>query len=132
MALDIDLNDYDWRQVFAFAGDEAPDGCFQPCIGVSACFGANVSTAPVRWANVQTIIAAAEGERDGPDWLIVVQLTDGRFAFIQAGCDFTGWDSRASGSCIVDTDLPHLIRYGIGDGERKRLGLSWAETGGQP
>ncbi len=42
--------------------------------------------------NVTDVIAAVSGENDGPDWLCVVKLDDGRFATMRAGCDYTGWD----------------------------------------
>ncbi len=42
--------------------------------------------------DVVEVIAAAEGENDGPNWLAVVRMADGRFAKVFAGCDYTGWD----------------------------------------
>ncbi len=38
------------------------------------------------------IVAADEGIGDEKDWVAIVQLKDGRFAVMNAGCDYTGWD----------------------------------------
>jgi hypothetical protein len=42
-------------------------------------------------ANVAETLYHRPGENDGPDWWCVVRLTDGRFAFLSAWCDYTGW-----------------------------------------
>jgi hypothetical protein len=38
------------------------------------------------------ILAVWEGENDGDDWRWVVRRTDGKFVYVQGGCDYTGWD----------------------------------------
>ncbi len=45
---------------------------------------------------IEHVLAVWEGENDGDDWRWIVALTDGRFAFIQGGCDYTGWDCSSS------------------------------------
>lgn len=126
------LTGYDWEKVFEYAGDLFSEETAEPgewrsndgeC-NVSACLGTDTSAAPVWRKNVTRVIASSEGENDGPAWLIVVEVNDGRFAFLNASCDYTGWDCQAGGHCIVDTDLAHLIRFGIGEEDRARLGLS--------
>lgn len=44
---------------------------------------------------ITTVLAVWEGENEGDDWRWVVDLADGRFAFIQGGCDYTGWDCQS-------------------------------------
>jgi len=46
---------------------------------------------PFTWADVSSVIASSEGQHDERDWLAVGELDDGRFFFLQAGCDYTGW-----------------------------------------
>lgn len=54
--------------------------------------------------NIQEVLAVWEGENDGDDWRWVVALSTGKFAFIQGGCDYTGWDCQSwATSKIVDT-----------------------------
>lgn len=129
---DLQHNDGDWAAAFEYAGDpirydwdDEDDGTRfkhgEPA--VSACIGTQTPADPVRRRDVTRVVAASEGENDGPAWVIVVELKDGRFAFLTAGCDYTGWDCKAGGHCIVDTDLAHLVRFGLGEGDRARLGL---------
>lgn len=42
-------------------------------------------------ADVERVLASAVGENDGPDWLALVVLHGGEFAYVSAGCDYTGW-----------------------------------------
>jgi tellurite resistance protein len=41
--------------------------------------------------DVASVVASSEGENDERDWLAVFALKDGRYAFLWAGCDYTGW-----------------------------------------
>lgn len=79
-------NDYDWANVFGAYGhtDPMPPEPVPP--------GSDVSTANFGIGNVIKVLACSEGERDGYDWICVVQLDDGRYASLWGGCDYTGWD----------------------------------------
>ena len=37
------------------------------------------------------LMAESEGMNDQDDWLALFELRDGRFGFVWAGCDYTGW-----------------------------------------
>ena len=39
---------------------------------------------------ISAVLAVWEGENDGDDWRWVLAMRDGRFAFVQGGCDYTG------------------------------------------
>jgi hypothetical protein len=41
--------------------------------------------------DVLAVLASSEGMNDEESWIAVFQLKDGRFAFIAAWCDYTGW-----------------------------------------
>ena len=44
------------------------------------------------------------------DVMLVVRLTDGRFAYFEAWCDTTGWDCRAGASAVAYADtLKELV-----------------------
>jgi hypothetical protein len=45
--------------------------------------------------SIQRVHAVWEGDNDGPAWRWVLELKDGRFAYLQGGCDYTGWDCRS-------------------------------------
>jgi len=108
-----EIEGYDWEQAFRF--------CIVP--NVSPVIESSARAGAFSRADVMRVVAVSEGVNDEYNWLCVVELNDGRFAFVSAGCDFTGWDCQASGYAMVDTDLQHLIRFGLGDNDRARLGL---------
>jgi hypothetical protein len=86
-------DDCDWQAVFEFAsgGSNHTDGNASGS-SPSACVGDMVSCEPFNEHDVATIIGCSEGEQDESEWLIAGQLVDGRWFFIEAGCDYTGWD----------------------------------------
>lgn len=69
------------------------------------------------------VIAAKEGENDGANWLAVFRLENGRYAYLSAGCDYTGWDCSASGTLDYADTLQELCRLYMGEDERQRLGF---------
>lgn len=48
-------------------------------------------------SNVVRVIASADGEPDGDDWIGIFEMQDGSFVCLRAGCDYTGWDCQANG-----------------------------------
>lgn len=104
------LDDYDWQQAFFFA---SPDAVVDD----------NVSTESFGIDDVDEIIAAEEGENDGDSWLGVFKLKDGRYAMLDAWCDYTGWDCQSGGTSRVASSLDSLIRFGLTNEQRDRLNL---------
>lgn len=83
------LNDGNWDSVFAYAGEpNAGDG--SASINPAPPF-AKISTDPFSRWDVEKVFGYADGDNDGPNWLMYGKLRDGRFFFITAGCDYTGW-----------------------------------------
>ena len=74
----------DWPEVFDYANGTGGSPKATPP-------GSSVSEVPFDCADVCEIIACQDGENDGPDWVMVGRLWDGRFFSIRAGCDYTGW-----------------------------------------
>ena len=82
MKKELDDGEYgDWENVFHYAEPRTID----PVIG------SKVSTDKFDRGDVEEIFHLEEGENDGPDWLLVGKLHDGRFFSLRAGCDYTGW-----------------------------------------
>ena len=44
-----------------------------------------------RW-DVKAVHGFQEGENEGPHWMALVELWDGRWAFLDGSCDYTGFD----------------------------------------
>lgn len=72
---------------------------------------------------IESIIASSEGENDGDYWLLVVHLKDGRFGYLSAGCDYTGWDCQAGGDSYIAPSLAELQRWNMTSRDRRRLGM---------
>jgi hypothetical protein len=111
------LNDYDWKNAFAEAGSP-----------IVVKFANPVPTESFIREDVVEIIATADGENDGPNWLGVFLLKDGRYAMVDAGCDYTGWDCQAWGTAEVCGTLDEMIRWGLSNEQRKRLNLELKEA----
>lgn len=121
MDLDDFKNDSDWIEVLGYAGKDATyaSNAKPPTpVGEDPPHGE-----PFGMNDVIEIIAADPGENDEQEWVCALELADGRFAYIEAGCDYTGWDCQAGGSAWVACDLYNLIRWGLTDSARSRLKL---------
>lgn len=112
--------DYNWQAAFEYN----PDGLVP-----SRTEGFTGSTEPFTLDEIVEVIAVSEGENDGPDWLAAFRLQDNRLIFVNAGCDYTGWDCRSGACSVVAATLDELIRWGMSPEQRERLGLTLADTG---
>jgi hypothetical protein len=112
--LDELRTDYNWTEAFAVAMRD----------DIRVAPGYAGSDAPFDVDDVAEVVATDDGENDGPNWVGAFRLKDGRFAFVSAGCDYTGWGCRDSGCARVAETLDDLIRLGMGDADRARLRLA--------
>lgn len=120
------LDDYDWKEAFGAAGKEI--GTQLNGVPVVVQFTAPVPTTPFSREDVQEIIAISDGENDGSNWLGVFKLNDGRYAVIDSGCDYTGWGCQEWGSAEVAGSLSDIIRFGLSNEQRSRLGLTLPQS----
>lgn len=102
-------HDYSWKQAFEYGNNiRATTGCGNGSFGID---------------DVAEVISAVEGENDGPSWIMAGKLKDGRYFFLEAGCDYTGWDCQASGDAMVADSFDNLIRFGMTTDARFRFGF---------
>lgn len=80
---------------------------------------------------VESVVASSEGENDGQNWLAVFNLKDGRFAYLEAGCDYTGWDCQADGQSWVRDNLEDLRRWDMPKTSRLRLNMALIDLDGE-
>lgn len=119
--LAIPIDDYDWREAFACAGDkegEHNSADVRPALPTS-----KVSLAPFGRVDVAKVFAMREGENDERDWLCYGRLKDGRYFFLTAGCDYTGWDCQSGGCAFVSDNKKELLQFGMTAEQRGELGL---------
>lgn len=126
------IRGYDWEHAFQccgaveisyMVGNEPEYRAAYNHPQVSAAVGSTVAADPFQRIDVAEVIATSDGENDGASWIGVFRLNDGRFAFLSAGCDYTGWDCQSGGHAIVAHTLEHLVRFGLGEEDRVRLNL---------
>lgn len=113
------LDDYDWAEVFG----EGSGGNCTPIIP-DPVPGFRGSTATFCREDVKLISGMSEGEPDGRDWVVFGKLKDGRWVAARGGCDYTGWDCRASNSGSVAGSKKAIVALGMDQSERDRMGLN--------
>lgn len=117
-AVDARIADGDWAEAFDVA-----------MCSISHAPGCTVSVGRFTRGDVAEVIATSDGEHEQENWIGVFRLDDGRFAFVSAGCDYTGWDCQASGSVTVADTLDRLALFALDDRDRERLGFNVTKEG---
>jgi hypothetical protein len=101
MTLEELKEDYDWQQALCYAPFDIKD--------------------------IVEIVAISEGYNDGESWVGVFKLANGNYGFIDAWCDYTGWDCQAGGDGFVNSSLDELRRWSMNSNARRRLGLALSD-----
>lgn len=109
-----ELDDYDWAEVFGEGGG----GNTTPDVDSLD----ETPTDPVLRENVAEIIVMVNGENDGDDWVGLFRMNDGRWLAAQGGCDYTGWDCRASNNLTVASSFGRVLSDGLTPQQIIRLG----------
>jgi hypothetical protein len=52
--------------------------------------------------DVEKVLAVIEGEHDGPAWHWILELTNGKFAYLIGWCDYTGWDCQSGAESVLE------------------------------
>ena len=112
-----ELDDYNWAEAFSYAGEP---GYGTPDVnsieeGCSKDFFTR--------EDVKKIYGIQEGENDAEPWRIYGKLKDGRFFYLEAGCDYTGWDCQANGRAWVSSTKRNIIKNGLTEEARRIFGL---------
>ena len=103
-------NSFDWKEAFTFSdGTSLDEGSDSFAFGID---------------DIKKILYAEDGGNDGPSWIIMVKLKNNQYGFLTAWCDFTGWGCQDGGHSYVSKSKKKLIRYGLGEDDRKRFGIS--------
>ncbi len=104
--------DCDWKEAFAYAEDPMWIRSDAPATDkIGRAF------APT---DVTVALRTVDGENDEASWIGLFQCGDW-YLFLDAWCDYTGWDCQAGGYAMVSRSLDWLWRWGIGQEQRTRL-----------
>lgn len=60
--------------------------------------------------DILEIVHWREGENDYESWLAVLKLSDGQWCYVEAWCDYTGWDCRAGAETFYASTEEELVR----------------------
>jgi len=117
-----ELGTYDWEQAFGYTGRQ---GEWWGDIQVrSALPSLSLNLSSFTREDVAEIAGMSEGEKDYTSWLVYGRLKDDRWFFLSAGCGFTGWEAGGVRVVTIARSREELERFGMGDGDRERLGVS--------
>lgn len=78
--------------------------------------------------DVAEVVAAQDGFNDGDSWIGVFKLVDGRFAWLTAWCDYTGWGCQEGGESAICDDIGDLILGHVGLENARRLSIPFVEA----
>ena len=74
---------------------------------------------------IEAVLASSEGDNDGPAWMALLQMKKqkgrGRYCFMEASCDYTGWDCQAWGSVSYENTIPRAVMLAMTPDARDRL-----------
>ena len=115
------LDTYDWKEAFGFAGE--PDACAAPEDFRGAVPDKSYNFERFNRQDVVEIAGISEGENDDLSWMIYGLLEDGRWFFIDAWCDYTGWDCQAGGTVTIADSREECERFALTDDARNRMAV---------
>lgn len=117
------LDSYDWKEAFGFAGES--DTCNGTDFHIEGCNPVGTyDLSPFTREDVDEIYHLSDGEKDVMNWIVYGKLKDGRFFYLSAGCDSTGWDCREWGGAEIGSSREEIERFSLSDEDRWRLGIT--------
>jgi len=69
--------------------------------------------------DVVEIYGIQEGENDADPWRVYGLLKDGRYFYLEAGCDYTGWGCQEDGRSWVNSTKEGIIKEGLTEEARR-------------
>jgi hypothetical protein len=69
--------------------------------------------------NIKTYIWGREGENDEQSWLLLCQLDNGYYAYLEAWCDYTGFDCQGGMKLYCSKELHILLEMAMDDTARQ-------------
>lgn len=65
--------------------------------------------APFKVEEIETLIACYPGAADEDSWHYIAKLKDGKFGWVTASCDYTGWGCQEGGEGKICTSIEDAI-----------------------
>ena len=86
-----ELEGSDWAESFKYAGSTTDGHSDSPNSGPTTFPGSKTSCAPFSRSDVAELFGQHDDGSDEPTFRCWGRLHDGRFFYLEAGCDYTGW-----------------------------------------
>lgn len=122
------LDQWDWKEILGRNDGDGPGRVYskwEPQYAVSAVLGDGTVPKP-NAEDVVDVIAFDAQTADGVchelDFVALIELTEGRYALVEAWTDCTGWGCQDGVRWIVGT--PDQVYSWITNGQSERLGLA--------
>jgi len=117
------IDGYNWGEAFNYARDVRREVRY-----VQDVRSEHLVEVLVRREDVAEVLGAEDGRfrparaNDEGAWIGLFKLRDGRYMFLTAWCDYTGWGCQEGGDCTFYTSRKAAIQD-LGDQNLHRLGL---------
>jgi hypothetical protein len=70
--------------------------------------------------NISNYIWGEEGENDFVDWILLCKLSNGKYAYYTAWCDYTGFDCQGGMKLYISSKLKTLVKMAMDDKNRSK------------
>ena len=70
--------------------------------------------------NISNYIWGEEGENDFVDWILLCKLSNGKYAYYTAWCDYTGFDCQGGMKLYISSKLKTLVKMAMDDKNRMK------------
>jgi hypothetical protein len=81
-----------------------------------------ISTHSIKVDDIESVISYDEGQNDGDNWIFIIKTYDGRYVFMSAGADYTGFGCQQwLNNSDISYSLTTLINFSLTDEDRSRL-----------
>ena len=70
--------------------------------------------------NISKYIWGEEGENDFVDWILLCKLSNGKYAYYTAWCDYTGFDCQGGMKLYISSKLKTLVKMAMDDKNRTK------------
>ena len=115
ISVGVGLPNKSWYK-YPFSVLEPLDSIFTPIIGQKETFK-DAGDFP---NNISKYIWGEEGENDFVDWILLCKLSNGKYAYYTAWCDYTGFDCRGGMKLYISTKIQTLVKMAMDDKNRTK------------
>ena len=73
--------------------------------------------------NIRKYIWGEEGDNDFIEWILLCKLTNGKYAFYTAWCDYTGFDCQGGMKLYIASSINVLVKMAMNEIQRTKYNI---------